>query len=1277
MDFKFQNEIDYFKSKNISCKIEQSNKFQNIEIQIRNSLVLRVILQEDYPLSWPVSVKIHSWDTKSLKSNRQEAILEFIKQTNLDLNSIIDSNQGKCVLIKLFEKILNCIEENQFVKECFEILDSRPKNQKFQERSILKTDSDSDSEKSKVEKKTSKKVQKEQVELKHKFKGSEFIFQRIKWDDKIDKNQVVIGYLDRFLGVKDIKFNDFKGVHDDRDGVPLHRIRYFKINDKIVWDREQKLDLITGVGDISGFFDKINIKPEVEIEQEKNFENQVNIIDGPILEFNSNEWSPTENTIKKPSFLCGFKLLTYNIMSKSNFSRSIKSRVSLNKNCGLENLDKIDRMPYIVSLIEKNNLDFILLQECELYEEEKLKENKFIQKNYFISSLERENELQKHSNCVILSKLKPLFFKSVLLSDNSNKSAQICKFEIRTNSLSKIEHLLLINMHLSSNKVNNPLQKRETQMRNLKSYLNLDDLKSDFTFICGDFNFSDSNTKENEILKELFMDFGFVDMVPNCFTFDPSSNFSSTITSSHDEKRRLDRILLKSNNSNLSLSKSLLVNTQPFKVTPSEPILLDDYLKIGFCLDKNEFEINENEMTSVEREGFYLNPSDHYGLECHFKFEKNLDQSKLVHKSALAVIIPKDLSDEFIQPIRELYDPQVNRWPPHMNILYPFYENIDLDLSKDEQGTVISDLFYCFMKHGNFDCEFTHLDLFEKNNVVFLQPCKKSENKLRLIYKDLKKLFEDESHSKWNRPELSPHLTIAQPVDKRKARKNWARDTLKEIEDKFRNYLNQKPILKFNIDCLYWITRTDSTPFQIRQAFPLGLRYPSILKKCLNTQGNLINFLISKKAILSEDDDLSLVKNSNLIKNLILNHVKNSFDGDSTNLIHIGSYQLGVKSNDLDLCLIKSKNSNTENLTEKLKNQMIYDDKFHLIRPINDAIVPIIEIELKESDFLSGVDVQIYEIDTNVDKIESYYYDNLNFMTNLNLPYVKLFALSAIFENQNLKKYVQYYKDFQIVLSFVKYWAKCRGIYGKAFGYLGGISWSLMVVVFLRRNFSLFVHELELDMSSERLEKILFEFFKFYSEWNWNRAVSILDIEYVGEILEKNEQKSPMMILQTVYPYHNTTKGVGEKNKKLIVKEIKRCYEILKSSNDYELACDCLFDEPTNKIEFQIGFNNSNDSNHLFTLFKAKILGLVTSLEKTLPKINFRPMIEFNDSDNSENFTENFNFTKKYLIYMYGLDKNGLNSLDNNFINECCSGFISSIRNLSHANEYDIKFRIQ
>jgi len=67
------------------------------------------------------------------------------------------------------------------------------------------------------EKKTSASASTEDtLTINNRFRGGDLIFNRILHDRTIDRSQVVIGYEDRFTGIHEIAFNEFKRVHDDR-----------------------------------------------------------------------------------------------------------------------------------------------------------------------------------------------------------------------------------------------------------------------------------------------------------------------------------------------------------------------------------------------------------------------------------------------------------------------------------------------------------------------------------------------------------------------------------------------------------------------------------------------------------------------------------------------------------------------------------------------------------------------------------------------------------------------------------------------------------------------------------------------------------------------------------------------------------------------------------------------------------------------------------------------------------------------------------------------------
>lgn len=204
----------------------------------------------------------------------------------------------------------------------------------------------------------------------------------------------------------------------------------------------------------------------------------------------------------------------------------------------------------------------------------------------------------EHPNCVILSKTHPTMFKLLPLTPKSNKYALLAKFDTRHG------RILLVNIHLSSNKAKNFIEKRQTQLETLKRYL-IDqadefDLLAEHSFLCGDFNFGDSvdNEAECTLVKDLFEKNGFSDLVPGAFTFDPARNFSAAVTAFNQQPRRLDRVLYKSsNNKSLELTSTYLVNTAPFRITDSElirPVLYQPFLDIREFTQQNRIKINNN-----------------------------------------------------------------------------------------------------------------------------------------------------------------------------------------------------------------------------------------------------------------------------------------------------------------------------------------------------------------------------------------------------------------------------------------------------------------------------------------------------------------------------------------------------------------------------------------------------------------------------------------------------------------------------------------------------------
>ncbi|PWW80132.1 hypothetical protein C7212DRAFT_273731 [Tuber magnatum] len=74
------------------------------------------------------------------------------------------------------------------------------------------------------------------------------VINRIRWDPSLDSNDFLIGYEDRFKGIREMDVGKWKMEQTDLEFIPLHRVAYFKRRSDgvVVWDRGTKNDLLFG-----------------------------------------------------------------------------------------------------------------------------------------------------------------------------------------------------------------------------------------------------------------------------------------------------------------------------------------------------------------------------------------------------------------------------------------------------------------------------------------------------------------------------------------------------------------------------------------------------------------------------------------------------------------------------------------------------------------------------------------------------------------------------------------------------------------------------------------------------------------------------------------------------------------------------------------------------------------------------------------------------------------------------------------------------------------------
>ncbi|KAH8689073.1 DUF455 domain protein [Talaromyces proteolyticus] len=83
-----------------------------------------------------------------------------------------------------------------------------------------------------------------------KLRPADEILSRLRWDTSFDSADYVVGYVDRFIGEKEVPIDRWKSEQTDDEFIPMHRVLYFKrrSDGERVWDREKRIDLIFNSG---------------------------------------------------------------------------------------------------------------------------------------------------------------------------------------------------------------------------------------------------------------------------------------------------------------------------------------------------------------------------------------------------------------------------------------------------------------------------------------------------------------------------------------------------------------------------------------------------------------------------------------------------------------------------------------------------------------------------------------------------------------------------------------------------------------------------------------------------------------------------------------------------------------------------------------------------------------------------------------------------------------------------------------------------------------------
>ncbi|KAK7148562.1 hypothetical protein R3I93_012789 [Phoxinus phoxinus] len=317
-----------------------------------------------------------------------------------------------------------------------------------------------------------------------------------------------------------------------------------------------------------------------------------------------------------------------------------------------------------------------------------------------------------------------------------------------------------------------------------------------------------------------------------------------------------------------------------------------------------------------------------------------------------------------------------------------------------------------------------------------------------------------------------------------------------------------------------------------------------------------------------------------------------------------GSYRLGVhtKGADIDaLCVAPRHVERTDffsSFFEKLKRH----DEIKDLRAVEDAFVPVIKFKF------DGIEIDLLFARLALQSIP----DNLDLrgdslLRNLDIRCIR--SLNGCRVTDEILYLVPNKENFRLTLRAIKLWAKRRGIYSNMLGFLGGVSWAMLVA----RTCQLYPNAVAATL--------VHKFFLVFSKWEWPNPVllkqpedSNLNLPVWDPRVNPSDRYHLMPIITPAYPQQNSTYNVSTSTRTIMSEEFKNGLtvtdEILLGKADWSK----LFEPPNFFQKYKhyivLTASASTEENHLewIGLVESKIRVLVGNLERneyiTLAHVN-------------------------------------------------------------------------
>ncbi|MEE6259998.1 poly(A) polymerase [Plantactinospora sonchi] len=637
--------------------------------------------------------------------------------------------------------------------------------------------------------------------------------------------------------------------------------------------------------------------------------------------------------------------------------------------------------------------------------------------------------------------------------------------------------LVVAGTHLTSDHTDNGAQRREVELAQLHQLLGAVDGP---VLLLGDFNDGGGTPTERLPVTDAWSEvYGRDDDTP---TFDPRANPLAAVSSRSGRPGRLDRVLLRG-----------------AALRPVDAVLLGD--------------------VPATPDGLFV--SDHYGVAVDVAVDHDAGVSGAdgpgdsvvdlapTARTALAWIPPQECWPA-IQEIRRDHDPQVDRWPPHVNLLFGFvaesaFETVAAALCRVAAATEPFPVRLAGVR------TFAHRD----GTTVWLDPAADGTAPWLRLRHALERAFPG---CRGRLGEYVPHLTLGRVTDPRRL-----------VAD-FATRLAANPAY---VGDLVLLSRRGAGPMRPRATIALGsgrLRWCDDVDPSDSARPLGATVLVGSGAAVADGvrspSPIVGERHRIVLARQVATRLRAALPDTVVHVV--GSRRLGCALPGADLDLLVASAGAVDLATVRARIGATLPAATGL-RPVVGARVP-------------GLRFTVGDLDVDVAVVSTGDVPPAEAVTRrAELGESAAVALSAVSDAEALRAAVAANRPSFIRLARqIKAWAHARGLDSAPFGGLPGLAWTVLAARTLR------------DAGDVDPRTLLGRFFADWAAWDWRHPVALYPtaagVTGAGPLVDVHPTGPAVRILTPSAPVRYCSDQVGVGGRDLLTRELYAGWEIVEST---------------------------------------------------------------------------------------------------------------------------------